>query len=134
MQSLPKLPFYLYNENAIVSKTIIESRHFYEAPKSLLPLSLRLAETRYRTLPAVATSSTLKSRSLHLDASILISFHAIFLLLISIHEIHPCATAVAGAIGDRERERERVEERTAVFFSLVVLVTLFSREMLTEGQ
>lgn len=111
-------------------KTIIESRHFYEAPKSLL--SLRLAETRYRTLPAVATSPTLKSRSLHLDASILISFHAIFLLLISIHEIHPCATAVAGAIGDRERER--VEERTAVFFSLVVLVTLFSREMLTEGQ
>lgn len=126
MQNLPKLPFYLYNENAIFSKTIIESRHFYEAPKSLLPLSLRLAEARYRTLPAVATSPTLKSRSLHLDASILISFHAIFLLLISIHEIHPCATAVAGAIGDRERKRER--ENGCLFLSRRPCHAFFSRD------
>lgn len=61
--------------------------------------------------PAVATSPTLKSRSLHLDASILISFHAIFLLLISIHEIRPCATAVAKAIGERARKREKEEEK-----------------------
>jgi len=44
------LPFYL-QRNCYLIKTVIESRQFYEAPKSLLPLFSRLAETRYRTLP-----------------------------------------------------------------------------------
>lgn len=108
MRSL-SLPFYLW-QNCYLSnfQSVIESRHFYETAESFLPPSLRLAETRYRNVPPVATSPTLKSRSLHLGASILISFHAIFLLLISIHEIRPCATAVAGAIGESEREKEKV--------------------------
>lgn len=73
-----------------------------------LPYGSPRPDTETLPVPPVATSPTLKSRSLHLGASILISFHAIFLLLISIHEIRPCATAVAGTIGESEREKEKV--------------------------
>lgn len=97
-----------------------------ELPKRKSPLlwsseissaSLAARRDTERYLAAVATLPTLKSRSLHLDASILISFHAIFLLLISIHEIRSCATAVAGAISERARQRERKRKRAAVSFS-----------------